>query len=252
MSGGFPDFIGVGASRSGTTALYDLLDRHPQVYMAKPKEIHYFTFRHPELGAPDPLTPAQYANHFSDAGSARVSGEISPSYLWVPGTAQRIHRLLGPIRILILLRNPIERTFSDFSYSHRIGRNQVSFSEFLRLGQPLLDRSQLTLDPFHPTAILWKGFYAQQVKSYLDVFGRDRIFIRSFEEMTGDVPRFRGALTGFLGIEDKWPLQLNRVNESQNQTPMNYQEKEMLRAVFREDIRSLEALLDRDLGVWLT
>ena len=252
MPGLLPDFLGVGASRSGTTSLYDLLDRHPQVFMAKPKEIQYFSFFHPEVThTGHPMTPEQYADLFADGGSARARGEISPSYLWVPGAAERIQQMLGQIRILILLRNPIERTYSDFQYSQRKGRNLLPFREFLQQAQSLLEKKQLIVATSHPTAILWKGFYARQVQTYLEMFGRERVFIRLYEEMTGDVPGFRSALTSFLGIDDDTSLDLQRVNESGGESPMNDEDRELLRTIFRDDILRLGTLLDRDLGAWL-
>jgi hypothetical protein len=247
-----PDFLGVGASRSGTTSLHGLLDRHPQVFMAKPKELQYFSFFHPEVTHTEhPMTPEQYSEFFADGRSARARGEISPSYLWVPGAAERIHRMLGQIRILILLRNPIERTFSDFQYSQRKGRNLLPFPEFLQQAQPLLEKKHLIVATSHPTAILWKGFYASQVNRYLELFGRERVFIRLYEEMTGDVPGFRSALTSFLGIDDDTSLDLQRVNESGGQSRMHDEDRERLRTIFRDDILRLETLLDRDLGAWL-
>jgi hypothetical protein len=251
MSKCLPDFLGVGASRSGTTTLYDFLDRHPQVFMANPKEIHYFTFRHPEFGSTRPLTIEQYAGLFSMAGNAVCKGEISPSYLWVPGAAERIRRVLGPIKIVIILRNPVERAFSDFSYSQRSGYNRIPFRDFLQQAQPLLQKMQLTRAPFHPTAILWKGFYARQLKAYLDAFGAGRVYVRLLDDMITDAPGFRKSLTAFLGVTDDPSISLRRVNESQASEKLSDDIRGWLSSVYRDDIHRLEKMLDRDLGAWL-
>lgn len=250
MSRNLPTFLGVGASRCGTTALYQLLDSHPEVFMARPKELHYFTFHNPTLFPQNAWTLRQYESLFADTPPRDLRGEISPSYLWVPGTAQRIHQALGPIKIVILLRNPVERTISDFFYAWNQGQNRVPFRDFLEAAKPLLTDQQLILAPFHPTAILWKGFYHQQVKSYLEAFGQSNVFIYLFEDMIGNIAAFRKKLSAFLDITDEASLQLQRVNESRKDITIDDDNREILRNIFREDILRLESLIDRDLVAW--
>lgn len=252
MSRSLPTFLGVGAARSGTTSMYQMLDDHPEVFMAKPKELHYFTFHNPALFAQNTWTARQYETLFAEGRSSAIRGEISPSYLWVPGTAQRIHQALGPIKIVILLRNPVERTISDFCYGQNQGHNQVPFRDFLETAKPLLTEQQLILAPFHPTAIVWKGFYHQQVRNYLDAFGKGNVFIYLFEDMIGDVAGFQSKLSAFLEIADEASLQLKRINESRKDIAIDDSDREILRNVFREDILRLESLIDRDLGAWST
>lgn len=249
MSTSLPTFLGIGAARSGTTALYHMLDSHSEVFMAKPKELHYFTFHNPALFAQNAWTVQQYEAFFAAADNIR--GEISPSYLWFPGTAKRIHQALGPIKIIILLRNPVERTISGFRHSQDQSQCRMPFSNFIDAAKPLLAQQQLALTPFHPTALLWKGFYHQQVNSYLDAFGKSNVFIYLFEDMIGDVAGFRSKLSAFLEITDEPSLHLKRVNESRKDITIDDSDRELLRNIFREDILRLEQLIDRDLTIWL-
>ncbi|MBF0371323.1 MAG: sulfotransferase domain-containing protein [Magnetococcales bacterium] len=247
-----PTFLGVGASRSGTTSLYDMLSRHPRIFMAQPKEIHYFTFRHPALGSKNPLSPAQYEQLFAGSEAAQARGEISPSYLWVPGAAQRIHQLLGSIPVVILLRNPVERAYSDFSLSQGAGLNQEGFDQLLIQGEPLLRQNKLILSPFHPSAILWKGFFHQQVKQYLDLFGPERVRVYLFDEMIGDFPGFRQDLFSFLEVDDQPDAWLRQVNASKKNAPISDENRQRLQQFYRGDILKLGELLQRDLTSWLT
>jgi hypothetical protein len=113
-----------------------------------------------------------------------------------------------------------------------------------------LTTQQLIPAPFHPTAILWKGFYHQQVKSYLDTFGASNVFVDLFEDMIANVAGFRSKLSAFLEVADEPSLQMKRVNESRKDSEIEASDREILHNVFREDILRLESLLDRDLGVW--
>ncbi len=126
-----PNFLIVGAAKSGTTALYAYLRQHPQVYMSPLKEPNYFAHagQPPQFGGPraDILNRDvvyrrdAYEALFHDAHHATAIGEASPRYLAVPGTARRIKEQASHMRMIAILRDPVERAFSSFVMYQRDG-----------------------------------------------------------------------------------------------------------------------------------
>ena len=129
-----PNFLVVGASRSGTTTLHDLMQRHDRIFVPAVKELHYFTFNHIRCGTNNPMSRSDYEAFFQNSTEFTARGEISPSYLWVPGTAKLINSELPNIKIIILLRHPVERAISDYQYSWQYGLNKIDFTDFSRSG----------------------------------------------------------------------------------------------------------------------
>ena len=262
-----PNLLGIGAARSGTTSLHALLSKHPDVFMAAAKELHFFTYLHPEVGGARlftgetrVMTQTRYEAHFAEASDVRWRGEISPSYLWIPDAAPRIKALIPDARIIILLRDPVERALSEYRWSQRNPRAWrqsyphavASIEEFIDQGVAGLLRSEIPTVPFAPATTLWKGFYARQIKAFCDLFDRENLFIDLFERMIGDPARFQGNLFGFLDIPDLRSVELPRTHMSEDDTVMPERSREALRKLYREDVAALAELIGEDLGHWLT
>jgi hypothetical protein len=246
-----PTFVGVGASRSGTTTVYDFLRRHPQVFVPATKELHYFTFNHARCGKAKPWNLETYSHQFDSACKSAARGEISPSYFWVPQTAPLIRQELGKIKILAMLRDPVQRAISDFQYSWKYGVNQVDFSAFVEQGLKFLQKNQLIMAPFHPSAILWKGLYADRLAEYQELFGRHNVGVWLLDELKTDPIAFRAQLCQFLGVDDAPQVDLVSRNARAQTKPVDEVTLERLRAFYRNDVDRCGRLLDRDLGAWL-
>ena len=106
-----PTFIGIGAMRTGTSFVYMCLQQHPDIHMSTPKECNYFD-KEPEY----PLE--QYNAKF--VTTKKFAGEISPTYLYIDGTAERIKEALGDVKIFVILRNPIDRAWSHYYFMKSI------------------------------------------------------------------------------------------------------------------------------------
>ena len=115
-----PDFLGVGTQKGGTTYLHNLLKCHPQIFLAHPKEIHFFSL-HWQKGKD------WYLSHFNDATDNQVCGEFTPYYLYHPEAPQRICSLLPDVKNIILLRDPVERALSQYFHSTRLGFETLSW-----------------------------------------------------------------------------------------------------------------------------
>lgn len=109
-----PDFLGLGTQKGGTTTLHRLLNQHPQVFLPTCKEVHYFSLHDRE-----PLS--WYAAHFQEARHGQRCGDITPYYLFHPRAPQRIRSELPQMRMIVLLRDPVERALSQFFHARRHG-----------------------------------------------------------------------------------------------------------------------------------
>ena len=135
-----PSFLIVGAQKSGTTSLYHYLSQHPQVFMSSVKEPNFFAFEGQQVDYRGPAgQPASinlysvtdwddYQRLFADAGAAVALGEASTLYMAVPGTAERIRQRIPDVRIIAILRDPVDRAFSSYLHCRRTGREP--YAEF--------------------------------------------------------------------------------------------------------------------------
>lgn len=196
----WPNFFVVGAAKAGTTSLYALLRQHPDVFMSRPKEPHHFG----QVSPPHQLRwhfdaytdSARYLALFKQARGFKAIGEASTSYLWHPEVPARIRRQLPHARIVILLRDPIERAYSHYLMHVREGIQKLGFYEALRED---LRRTEWSWGISH--FYIGKGRYAEQVRRYLDIFGPDKVKIVLFDHFKRD-PRGRlFEIVRFLGLD---------------------------------------------------
>ena len=124
MGGRLPDFLGLGVQKGGTTTLYRLLERHPSVFLPPVKEVHYFSLHFGE-------GEAWYRNQFASAASGQRCGEVTPYYLFHPEVPQRVHALLPKARLIVLLRDPVERALSQYFHSRRLGFEPLPLEQAL-------------------------------------------------------------------------------------------------------------------------
>lgn len=192
---GLPNLIGIGVPKAGTTWLHHLLDSHPDVWMPSRREVSYFN-RHYDRGL------EWYQRFFPGAQTAKayaVIGEITPRYLYSSANARRIAELGSVRRLLLILRNPVDRAYSDYWFRVRIKNYQGSFKQFLE------DRPEA----------LELGFYSRHLPAYLEYFDRSELLVLLFERAIQDIPAVRRQLANFLGIE------VTRFPAGAGQTPVN-------------------------------
>ena len=153
-----PNLFVVGAAKSGTTSLWTHLDAHPDVFMSRPKEPHFFS------RATTPVEqlvkdPVEYAGLFARGAAHRYRGDASPSYLWDPDSSARIREAVPGARIIISLRDPVERAYSNYLGHLRAGLDARSFLDAIRaeLADDDVDLGAL------PVPYVTRGFYDEQV-----------------------------------------------------------------------------------------
>lgn len=200
-----PNFFIVGAAKAGTTSLHAYLSSHPQVFMPALKEPHYFAefAVAPEFDNFLPVVRDRlaYQNLFKDSDGRVAIGEASPSYLCDSGSAERIKAAIPAAKIIISLRNPVDRAFSHYLMELNRGTETLPFEEAIEFD--LRRREKGWGKSAQYTEL---GLYANQVKAFLDQFGRDQVLIVLFEDLVRDTKVTMREIARFLGVDpDAFP-----------------------------------------------
>ena len=195
-----PNFFVVGAAKAGTTSIHAYLSGHPQVFMSALKEPHYFASFEvsPEFDNFKPVIRdrADYHDLFHGSEEFLAIGEASPSYLCDPEASARIRSVIPHAKIIISLRNPVDRAFSAYLELFYEGKERRLFDEAVNF-----DLSRADKGWGRSAGYVELGLYASQVESYLKVFGREQVLVILFEDLvrnTGDVMQ---KIARFLGID---------------------------------------------------
>lgn len=177
-----PTFLGIGVPKGGTSWLQDLLASHPEVYIpTNTKGLRYFNV-HFDRG------PQWYSSFFpSDAADTpfKEFGEITAHYLYCEECPQRIESELDRPKLILMLRNPVDRTWSHYKHTARLKNYQGSFTSFLEE---------------HPAAIRY-SHYTQHIKRYLGYFDQDQILTLLFDQVFADIESARSQIAEFLAID---------------------------------------------------
>lgn len=206
-------FFIVGAPRAGTTWLYSQLSQHPDVHLSPIKEPHYYAEpsqvdrrdiprdqraitlmeKNGDLHSAWIRDPDIYEGLMQASKGEKIVGEATVSYLYDERAADRIAQACPNSRIIIVLRNPVERVISHVRMDRAIGRIKDDISDYLRkaLDQTLVD----DIDPY-----LAQSLYADACLRYINVFGRDRVLFLLFEDVMAEPRRALETLAGFLEI----------------------------------------------------
>ncbi|GAB4251158.1 MAG: hypothetical protein Kow0079_04900 [Vicingaceae bacterium] len=198
-----PQFFIVGAPKSGTTALYEYLKQHPQVQLA-PKEIHFFG---KDLGIiQDPLTAEQYLSYFDDQ---KINGDVSVWYLYASEAAKEIYRWNPEAKIIILLRSP--KTMLPSLYLEHLKNGDENINDFNKA--LLNDKPHSTVNFKNRPAYFDAVSYYDQVKRYLELFGKEKVKIILYEHWQNDNFKVLKSLADWLQLTPFTFTALSKVNE---------------------------------------
>jgi hypothetical protein len=210
-----PHFFIVGAAKSGTTSLHITLGRHPDVVMSAVKEPHFFSrppvWEDHRAFFHRVTRDADYRALFPGPIGARMVGESSTSYLWEPTACRRIAECLPGAKIVVCLRDPVDRAFSHYLDNVRDGFEQRPF------GQALSDEHLHGADWL--TAYVDIGRYADQVQRYLEAFPA-AVLVIYFEELIASPGAELRRLIEFLGLEPH-PLLEDLASANRHSAPRN-------------------------------
>lgn len=217
-----PNFLVIGAAKSGTTALYKYLGQHPEIYMSPYKEPHFFAFEGEKLDFRGPRDRAmmsymtvnerdRYEALFDGVTDEKAVGEASPMYIYVPGTAERIKHYVPDMKMIAVLRNPVDRAYSNYLHMVRDDREPLSsFVDALKAEPERIEDNWYA--SWHYKQM---GFYHAQLRRYLELFDRDRIQIHLYEDLNRDAVGVLQEIFRFLDVDDSFVPDVSvRYNES--------------------------------------
>jgi hypothetical protein len=236
-----PDFIIIGTQRGGTTSLYRYLTEHPGVGAAFRKEVHFFD-RHYDKGMD------WYLAHFPKRGEFPVVGEASPFYMFHPEVPERARAAVPQAKLIALLRNPIDRAYSQYHMKARHELETLSFEEAIAQEA---DRLAANDDPvgaaWRHHSYLARGVYVDQLRRWFDLFPREQVLIIKSEEFYEDPGRVLRETLGFLGLPPELPTRFKAYHLAEY-PDMDPAVRRRLADHFAPHNRRLYDLLGRDLG----
>lgn len=203
-----PSFLIIGAAKAGTTSLNHYLAQHPQIFMSPRKDTFFFDFdgQPPDYGGPGDnawyraravIEGKAYRALFAGVTSEKAVGEACTQYLYDPDAAARIHRDLPQAKLIVVLRDPVERAYSSFLQQVRDGyETTADFAEALAL-EPQRRRAKWR-PMWHYKA---RGFYFAQLERYLAHFARGRLGIYLYDDLQRDPRRLLREIFDFLEVD---------------------------------------------------
>jgi len=294
-----PNFLIIGAAKCGTSSVYHYLRQNPEIYMSPIKEPHFFALegQTTRFGGPDDgmlrngITRMEdYRTLFQNASTERVIGEASTSYLYDPIAPRRIRHHLADVKLVVILRNPVDRAYSNFLYMSK--RQLEPLPDFERA---LQEEDIRIRDHWSPG---WhyrqRGFYFRQLRRYFELFNARQIGIWLFDDLLADPAGLVQGVSRFLGIETTYTPNVfdkhnvsglprirllhrllikskpfkgivkpllpatvrNRISKLLRglyvaKPPLPVRIRKQLINEYREDVLKLEDLIQRDLSDWL-
>lgn len=296
LGNNLPDFLIVGAAKCGTTSMYYYLDKFDDVFMSKPKEPKFITslFLDSKFKGKGDMDIAkgfvtsydEYVKMFENVKENRILGEASPDTLYYYKKAiPKIKETMGNPKIIIFLRNPVDRAFSAYMHMRRDLREELSFKDAIEKEDFRIQENYVFL--WHYLKV---GNYYEQVKAFKEEFSNVKVFL--FDDLRQNSKNLIEEVRFFLGLKK---IKFNFDNEKFNQSgepkyPLlkeifikdNYfkriikrvlpnnikgavkgkvmqlekvslsdEDRSFLKRYYKEDILKLQSLIDRDLSAWL-
>jgi len=225
MHTSFPDFIIIGAGKSGTTSLYYQLKQHPEVFIPEVKETNFFALQGEKLLSveedPDEMNYYPwsitewdaYVKLFSKARSGQIKGEVSPMYLYHPNTIQNIKTYAPSVKIIAILRQPAERLYSRFQHLARDNRKPTeNFEDALIEGNIWWQRNDLVQE----------GFFFKHLSKFYASFDPKQIKVFLYDDLKENPLKVIQSIYNFIGVEDSFQPELktlyNASGEIKNKT----------------------------------
>lgn len=219
MISALPSFLVIGAARSGTTALYQALAKHPEIFMSPVKEPNFFAFEEGTLDFKGP--GAEFVNNSvadlvayrelfacAGAGGATMVGEASPLYLYSAGAPRRIAETLGPIKLIAILRNPADQAFSHYLYARAQMIEPLDSFEEAIAAEP--QRMAANWQPLFQYSRFPR--YGEQVARFLDHFPRENLLVHLYDDFVADPAAVYRSIFAFLGVDEGFSPPKERVN----------------------------------------
>ena len=247
-----PDFFIIGAGRTGTTSLFHYLFQHPSISRSAYDELGFFDVNfHLGLNWYRSLFPSIFTRFFLKLKTKSfLTYDVTPSYVRRPWVANRIYDVFPNTKLIAVLRNPVDKSYSHYYQSEKYGEKRT-FDEIVK--QEIEDisgwDSELKDNNYFATkvenSILARGFYAEQLLTWFKTFSKDQIMIIQSEKLASDTKNVMNDVFQFLELPKFDIPNTKKVNVSQYQK-MNPETRELLINFFRPYNEKLYKLLDRN------
>jgi hypothetical protein len=233
-----PNYLIIGAQKCGTTSLYHELSRHPQVAPAFRKEPHFFddAWHRGE---------SWYRANFARARAHRITGEASPHYLFSPEAPARVRQMVPEAKLIVMLRNPVDRAWSHYHHERRRGYEALSFEAAIAAEPQRLAQGGQYHRRHH--AYVHRGEYAGQLQGWLAHFPREQMLVIRSEDYRADAPAVYSQVLAFLGLPALELASRRERNVGSYRQVMPAQVRAELTAHFQPHNEALYTLLARDM-----
>ena len=254
-----PNFLIIGALKAGTTSLHRYLSDHPAVHCSSRKEVHYFSLGYP-------LGERWYLSHFpleTLAATTRLRhgvrlavGEATPAYLFDPRSPGRVHAFEPRMKLIVVLRDPVERAYSHFQMERETRDETRSFEDALAWEEAELmpELERWVADPTYESPLplfgrsyVARGCYAEHLERWLALFPREQLLVLMSDELLDDPARALSRVEQFLEVPEWQPPSYPQENV-RAYPPMSRATYDHLRRVFEPQDRRLEELLGLQLS----
>ena len=252
---GLPDFVIIGAQKSGTTSLYDFLIRNPAIASASKKELHYFSLQYNrgKLWYCSNF-PTNLSRHYfyKKTNQRLLSGEASPTYLFYPEVPSRMREILPDAKLIVILRNPVDRAHSQYHHSLRHNHETLSFEKAIKLEEERLagERERPIEDPYvishyRTHSYLTRGMYADQLENWFRHYNRKQFLILTTDDLRKNPQQTLDQIFDFLGVS---PFQADNLKNSNvgSYKEMNKGTRKFLIEHFKPHNERLSKLLQRN------
>jgi hypothetical protein len=241
------DFLIAGTQKGGTSALDAYLREHPAICMANRKEVHFFD--NERIFSQQEIDYAVYHALFSPRPLQKLLGEATPIYMYWYDAPRRIWQYNSAMKLIIVLRNPIERAFSQWNMERNKNADSLLFYEALQCES---ERRREALPYQHRVfSYIDRGFYVEQLRRLWTYFPKNQTLILRHEEFRAEPDETLDEICRFLGVESMEPVRKVNVHSRPYRSTMSRREWDYLKNIFEYEIRALERLLGWDCSRWL-
>ena len=234
-------FLIAGVQKGGTTALYDYLADYPDVALSRVKEVHFFDDETRDWSRPD--YGAYHAGF--EAPGGRPCGEATPIYLYWPNALERIAAYNPAMRLVVTLRDPVERAWSHWRMEYARGAELQPFAWCIRQGRQRLFASEPW--GFHREfSYVERGFYAEQLARLFEIFPREQALVIRAEDLRADPGPVLNQVRRFIGLAEAPPPPAREVHVGRDidyGAELTADDVDRLRRIYARDQARLKALV---------
>ena len=238
------EFLIAGVQRGGTTALHSFLSRHPDLYLPTCKELHFFDDESLDWRRPD---YSRFHSHFSDRQTGQIAGEATPIYTYWEPSAARIHQYDPAMKLIVLLRNPVERAYSHWAMEFGRGTETLGFAAAIRGGRSRGFRSRVF-------SYVERGFYSKEIDRLTSLFPPVQLLFLRTEDLRERHRATLDVVCDFIGVErftEYPPAACVLAQESVNVPPPTTVDLAYLGDLYHSDTERAQTQTGLDLAAWL-